>query len=218
MTSGNAQRGRPVRLAARPEVAEQVRHRRRSQERRSSRAAGRRPRAAAARTGWSRRRRTVRCPELCGRGASSLTSSRPSRVRKNSTHSTPTTSSASSTARAISTASRATAGGDVGRRDRDVEDVVRVRVLDDGRSATSSPASAARRDDRDLALEVDERLEDCRLAANRLHAPRRGLVGGRCAPAPCRRSRSSAVLSTAGQPNPASAARRSASVSTARTA
>ncbi len=51
----------------------------------------------------------VRCPELCGRGASSLTITEPSRVTNSSTHRTPTTSSASQAARATSTAFAAVA-------------------------------------------------------------------------------------------------------------
>ena len=54
---------------------------------------------------------TVKWPELCGRGASSLIINWPSRVTKNSTHSTPTTPSLSSTQRDISTASLATVAG-----------------------------------------------------------------------------------------------------------
>ena len=53
----------------------------------------------------------VKCPELCGRGASSFTSNFPDFVRKNSTHNTPTTASESKIARAISTASFRVASG-----------------------------------------------------------------------------------------------------------
>ena len=52
------------------------------------------------------------------------------------------------------------------RRDRDVEDVPGVRVLDDA-VVRDAAVDAARGDHRQLALEVDERLEDGRLAADR---------------------------------------------------
>ena len=56
-----------------------------------ARAAGRARRAGAARTGSSSSRRCVQCPVLCGRIASSLTSSRSSVVSNSSTASTPVT-------------------------------------------------------------------------------------------------------------------------------
>ena len=82
---GKRARRRPVRLAVAPQVAEQVRHRRRPQERRRpERQPAHRPQLLLE-LARDRTRRTVRCPELCGRGASSLTSDPASRVRNIST-------------------------------------------------------------------------------------------------------------------------------------
>ena len=68
-------------------------HRHRRDRRRCRRAGSPAPRAGAARTGWCAAPSMVQCPELCGRIASSLTSSSPSTVSNSSTASTPTTPS-----------------------------------------------------------------------------------------------------------------------------
>ena len=83
----------------------------------------------------------VRWPELCGRGASSLTSSSPSVLTKNSTHSTPTYCSSSRIARVISTACFAIAGGMRGGRRRHVEDVVDDAGSRTARTRSISPSS-----------------------------------------------------------------------------
>ena len=159
----------------------------------SSRAAGRRRRAAAARTGWSRRRRRSGGRELCGRGASSLTSSLPSRVTNISTQSTPTTSSRSSTARAMLAAPRASHVRRYGgRRDRDVEDVVGVAVLERAVSRRSSPSTAAaprRPRPRDAK---STKASSTAGSTRRVGVPgrRRLRRRRRSAPGPCRRSRS----------------------------
>ena len=64
-------------------------------EPRGSRAAGRRQRAGGSRTGWSRRPRCFQWPVLCGRMASSLTTTSPSGRSISSTARTPTTPSSS---------------------------------------------------------------------------------------------------------------------------
>ena len=74
-------------------VAQEVLHHGPGEAGRGRPAAGRRRRAPAARTGSSAQASIVQWPELCGRGASSLTSRRPSRARNISTPSRPTRSS-----------------------------------------------------------------------------------------------------------------------------
>ena len=122
---------------------------------------------------------TVRCPELCGRGASSLISSDSSRVTKNSTHSTPTTSSFSRTQRASSTASSSHPPRHARRRDGHVQDVPAVLILD--RAVVHELAvCAARRHHRNLAIEIDEGFEHGLLLADRV--PGFGRAVGRVDP------------------------------------
>ncbi len=107
----------------------------------------------------------VQCPELCGRGASSLTSTSPAWVTNISTASTPTRSSFSAMWRAIASARIAVSAVDPRGGDRGVEDVVGVLVFDRrvGRPGAVAPA---RDDDRNLAGEIDKAFEDADLAAH----------------------------------------------------
>ncbi len=72
----------------------------------------------------------VQCPELCGRGASSLTSRRPSRARNISTASRPSRSRASRDPLGHGHGPRRGLGCDRGRGHGHVQDVVAVPVLD----------------------------------------------------------------------------------------
>ena len=130
----------------------------------------------------------VQWPELCGRGAISLTSTRPSRSTNISTASSPTRSSASATRRAIACACRST---DSGMR---AGASVRSRIWSRWRFSTVSNAAigavlAARGDHADLLGEVDETLQDQWLG--RQGCERLVQIAGIAAasPDPCRRSR-----------------------------
>ena len=101
----------------------------------------------------------VQCPELCTRGAISFASSAPP-TSNSSTARTPTWSSSSSSAVAIASASRLQRGVDDGRRRAgEVQDAVAVLVLDDG-PARDRAVEPTYRDDRQLAVERHERLDD----------------------------------------------------------
>ena len=120
----------------------------------------------------------VQCPELCGRGASSLTSSSPSLVDEHLDREQPDEVERSAMARAIATARAASLGRQRRRRDGGVEDVVDVPVLD-RRIGRACAVLAARDDHRDLAGEIDEALEDCQ---TRLPSARQ--AAARSVPAP----------------------------------
>ena len=141
----------------------------------------------------------VQWPELCGRGASSLTSSCRRASANNSTQSTPTTSERLQRCRARSRPPRAsTAGGDAARRDGDVEDVPsRARSRPRRRCAIGAVERRGPRPPRARASKSTNAFEDAggRRARPRRRRPSSG-VG--IAPGPCRRSRSSAVLRIAG--------------------
>ena len=93
-------------------------------------AAGRPPRAHASRTGWPGRRRCVQCPELCGRGASSLTSTPPSRSTNISTASRPDEAEPLRDAYGrCACAEAAVSSGIRAGRQGDVQDVMAVPVL-----------------------------------------------------------------------------------------
>ena len=115
----------------------------------------------------------VRCPELCGRGASSLTSSAAvARHEELDAQEADVLERFHHASRDVDRLRAAIAGGDVGGRHRDVEDVMRVRVLD--RSEMRPLAvDAARADHRHLAIEIDERLEDRLAASERVPRARR---------------------------------------------
>ena len=194
-----AQRG-PVGLARRPQVAQQVHHRRRRElARRAERQAAHRAHLLLELAGHARVEREVTGVvrprrELVDQQAVVV------RSRKNSTHSTPTTSSPSSTARVISDRlpphrvrtrrpARPSRRGCAGR--------ARSRRR---RSATNRAVVAARGHDRHFHAEVDELLEHARLAAERAPRVRSAAPGARSSPAPCRRSRSAPTSAPPGVP------------------
>ena len=105
----------------------------------------------------------VRCPELCGRGASSLTSRRRRASGRTRRTARRPRRAPRATPAASRTTSRADALADPRRRHRHVEDVMAV-AFSIGPPVDEGAVEAARRDHRDLALEIDEGLEDRRAA------------------------------------------------------
>ena len=127
----------------------------------------------------------VKCPELCGRGAISLTMSRPSAVRKNSTVKTPTVPSAWAVARASVARFLRDDGPDRRGHERRVQDMPLVAVKRD-RIADGAAIGAAGHDDRDLRGKVDPSLGNTRRPGPGwpTHRARRPHVSTRTCPLP----------------------------------
>ena len=116
----------------------------------------------------------VQCPELCGRGASSLTSTSPDWDHEHLDRQHPDEIELFGDVAGDRLGAHRGLGADPRRGDRGVEDMIDVLVFD-RRVGRPGAVAAARDDDRDLAGEVDKAFEDADRAA---HLPPRLVRAG----------------------------------------